>query len=102
MGFFRSLMIILGVFFSCLALLVPFLAVDVPLAREAWLFQTIGELHREFRLVPTLNGVPLDGPNVLMPVIFSLLPFSDVLSLRLADILLGCLVAMGVFSFCTS
>ena len=73
MGFFRSLMIILGVFFSCLALLVPFLAVDVPLAREAWLFQTIGELHREFRLVPTLNGVPLDGPNVLMPVIFFIL-----------------------------
>lgn len=95
-------MILLGVFFSCLALLIPFLAIDVPLAGEAWLLQSINELHHEFRLVPTLGGVPLSGPNVLMPVLFSLFPFSDIFSLRLVNILLGCVVALSVFSFCTS
>ncbi len=102
MGFFRSLLILLGVFFSCLALLVPFLALDVPLAGEVWVLQAIGELHRDFRLVPTLNGVSLYGPNPLMPVLFSLLPLTGIVALRLVDILFGCLAALAVFSFCTS
>ena len=102
MGFFRSLLILLGVFFSCLALLVPFLALDVPLAGEAWVIQSISELHRNFRLVPTLNGIPLHGPNPLMTVLFSLLPVADIAALRLVNILFGCLAALAVFSFSTS
>lgn len=102
MGIFRSLLILLGVFFSCLALLIPFLVLDAPLAGEAWIFQTITELHRNFRLVPTLNGISLHGPNPLMPVLFSLLPLTGIAVLRLVDILLGCLVSLAVFSFCTS
>lgn len=101
-GIFRSLLILLGVFFSCLALLVPFLSLEAPLAGEAWILQTIGELHRNFRLVPTLNGVSLHGPNPLMPVLLSLLPLTDIVTLRLVDILLGCLAALAVFSFCAS
>lgn len=101
-GFFRSLLILLGVFFSCLALLIPFLALDVPLTGEVWILESITELHRNFRLVPTLNGVSLSGPNPLMPVLFSLLPLTDVAALRLVNILFGCLAALAVFFFCTS
>ena len=95
-------MIFLGVFVSCLALLVPFLALDVPLAGEAWILQTIGELHRNPGLVPTLNGVPLAGPNPLAQVLLSLLPAADLTALRIVGILLGCLVSLSIFSFCTS
>lgn len=102
MGPVRSLMILLGVLVSCLALLVPFLALEVPLQGEAWMLQAIGELHRNPGLIPTLNGVPLDGPNPLVQATLSLLPAVDLAALRMVGILLGCLVSLSVFLFCAS
>jgi len=53
----------MGVFFFVLALLAPFLTIDVPWAGEVWLFQSIQELSRSFGPVPTLNGAPFTGPG---------------------------------------
>jgi hypothetical protein len=98
----RSFAVLLGVFFATLALLAPFLSIDIPWGAEVWFFQSIQELSHGFHLSPTLNGMPFTGPDPLVPVLFSLLPFSDFLSLKVLSILLGCLVSLGVFTFCSS
>lgn len=95
-------MILLGVFFSCLALLAPFLSIEIPWGSEVWLFQSIQELEKSFHLAPSLNGIPFSGPNPLVATFLSLLPFTDLLSLRIVSILLGCMVSLGVFIFCAS
>jgi hypothetical protein len=98
----RSFAVLLGVFFSTLALLAPFLSINVPWGAEVWFFQSIQELSRSFHLSPTLNGMPFIGPDPLVPVLLSTLPFSDLMSLRLVGILLGSLVCLSVFVFCSS
>ncbi|HNY64391.1 MAG TPA: hypothetical protein PKM41_03065 [Deltaproteobacteria bacterium] len=98
----RSFVVLMGVFFFVLALLAPFLTIDVPWAGEVWLFQSIQELSRSFGPVPTLNGAPFTGPDPLVPVLLSTLPFPDLMSLRITGIMLGSLVALGVFIFCSS
>lgn len=95
-------MILLGVFFSCFALLAPFLSIEIPWGSEIWLFQSIIELQKSFHLAPSLNGIPFTGPNPMVATVLSLLPLADLLSLRIVSILLGCLVSLGVFIFCAS
>ncbi|HOW99668.1 MAG TPA: hypothetical protein PK545_03525, partial [Deltaproteobacteria bacterium] len=78
----RSCIVLLGVFFSALALLAPFLTVPAPWGAEVWFFPSVRELGRGFQLAPTLNGMPFTGPGPLAAVLLSLLPFSDLMSLR--------------------
>ena len=98
----RSCIVLLGVFFSALALLAPFLTVPAPWGAEVWFFPSVRELGLGLKLAPTLNGMPFTGPGPLAAVLLSLLPFSDLMALRLLNMLLGCLVCMSVFVFCSS
>jgi len=95
-------MILLAVFFSCLAMLAPFLSIDIPWGSEVWVYQAVRELNRGFHLAPLLNGYTFNGPNPLVPVILSLLPFSDLMSLRIVCMLAGGLVSLSVFVFAAS
>jgi len=95
-------MILLGVFFSCLALLVPFITIEIPWGNEVWFFQSIAELQKSFHLAPTLNGMNFAGPNPIAATVLSLLPMTDLLSFRVVSVLLGCLVSLSVFVFCAS
>ncbi len=95
MKFFRALFFVLGVVVCGIILLSPLALGPVPGSREIWLFQAIRDMHAGLHLVPTLNGLPLTGQNPIAVLLFSLVPFSDIVSLRLASILLGCAVAAG-------
>jgi hypothetical protein len=98
----RSFLVLLGIFFSCLVLLAPFLTVSEPWGNEIWLLEAIQELNQSFHLVPTLNGVPYTGPGPLTVQLLSLLPFHDLFTLRIVSVLLGCLTALCVLVFCVS
>lgn len=98
----RSFLVLLGIFFSCLVLLAPFLTLSEPWGNEIWLFEALQELRGALLLVPTLNGVPYTGPSPLTVLFLSLLPFHDLLTLRIVSILLGCLTALSVLVFCDS
>ncbi len=98
----RTFMILLGVFFACIGILAPYLSIDIPWGSEVWLIQAVSELNGHFRLAPTLNGFPFTGPNPLVSVVLSLLPLPELMTLRLVSIMMGCLVALGVFMFCSS
>jgi hypothetical protein len=97
-----TFMILLGVFFACTGILAPYLSIDIPWGSEVWLVQAVSELNGHFTLAPTLNGFPFTGPNPMVSVLLSLMPFPELMTLRMVSMAMGCLSALGVFMFCSS
>ncbi len=97
-GFFRLILILL---FTA-AILLPLTTATLPLSGEAWLLQSVRELHQHFTLVPTLNGLELPDKNPLNILLLSAIPSDNIILLRLLNLGCGCLLAAGVFIFCAA
>jgi hypothetical protein len=95
----QAFILVLGVIVCGLILLSPLALDTVPWSSEIWLFQTIQDMHKGLHLVPELNGLPLVGQNPVNIILLSLSPWSDMFSLRLISILMGCAVAACVCIF---
>ena len=86
----------------CLAVLAPGVLLDTPRPQEAWVLQSIHELHAGLSVVPTLNGAPLREANPLGMHFLALMPSNDILWLRLLPAALGCLLAGVAFAYTAS
>lgn len=82
------------------AMLTPLCLQELPAPQEAWVIQSVSELHDAFQLVPTLNGQPLSGHNPLSLLLLSTIPSDNPAALRLMSLALGLLLCYGVFVYC--
>lgn len=100
--FIRLFLLLMGIIFCALILLTPLALEPAPWSSEIWLFQAVQGMHADFHMVPWLNRLPLTGHNPINVLLLSLSPWTDIFSLRLLSILLGCIITAGIFLFSVS
>lgn len=95
-------MLLIGVILCGLILLCPLAIEPVPWRSEIWLYQAIVDMHKGMHLIPSLNGLPVIGQNPVNIILLSLSGLTDIFSLRIVSILLGCIVVSVVFVMSSS
>lgn len=90
-----------GICLAVVVLTMPFLVFGHVTMRELWILQAMQEMREHFQLIPRLNGMELMGQNPLQIMLLSVLPDS-VASARLVMLVLGLMLACGVFLYARS